>query len=127
MRVLALLMLLAVAAVHAEDELSGIEFCKEFSVMTRSAAEQRRDDVLMSEVLPDLLTEFGNLLEEYEIESYMTETEYEEYLQTAELNLVNMVIEMYNLPPITDDINDFENAAFGVCYRSLLAGAAEAQ
>ena len=108
------------APADAADEISGIDICRDFSLIAKNVMTARQKKQPMSETLPDTIKQIEDWAKKYGIEMDAKDVE-----EGAAL----MVMPAYDMaaypsdsnwnPERQDAIRDFENASFEGCYTGL--------
>ena len=106
----------------AVDEVSEIDFCKDFSVIAKEIMTARQKGKPMSETLPIAIARFIDWADKYGIEMDREE---------AEEASAGLVMAAYERPSWEsevlqrEEISEFENAVFKECYEGLTSASEE--
>lgn len=116
-----LLSLFLAATAHADDEVSPISVCTDFSIMAREVMTARQKDKPMSESLPmakNLVKRWG---EKYGLEIPMDEAE----KIAAEVVMAAYTAIISTDPFKKETITEFENGVFAECYKEMTSDSEE--
>ena len=117
-----LLSLLLATTSFADDEISPIDICTDFSEIARDTMIARQKDKPMSETLPLAIIQVTAWTGIYEIDIDK---------ETIEEMAAEMVMHAYRSPSYSADgnqrstISEFENSYFEECYKGLTSGSEE--
>ena len=123
---LLLLSLMLATTAHASDEVSGIDVCRDFSIIAKDIMTARHKNKPMSEALPIAIDRIKDWMDKYGFEVFSEEAE-----EWAEA----LVIDAYDGPVFPssstfnesrrEEISEFENGHFEECYKGLTSDSEE--
>lgn len=109
-----LLSLFLATTAYADDEVSKIDVCRDFSIIAKEIMTARQKKRPMSESLPIAIDRIEDWAEEYEFDAEKAEE------MAAALVMAAYKSTSYDVEELRrDEIGEFENLHFEECYKGL--------